>query len=240
MSEVLHPIIYSLDDHQALVLATRHENHPTDWKDGYYNFVHSEFGEFASQHGPAMTLLLHGVNRAEILSENPELLDGIKEEIGDLLWFDFSAAALMNTDAKTLSSDALKVHTGKRYQLDTFADLEEAVCSNAHKIEALTKWGIYHPELPHAQKYASLLGAPYYLFNRTTFRVTRALSKDKFDAAPLTASQMEPVSDLGLAIGDHINTLTYIAHLVGLSVEDIARANIDKLQQRAIYGKSEN
>ena len=239
MSEVLGSAVHSLDEYQRLVVATRREDHPDDWRTGYFHLIYGEHTEFMGQHGPGMLLLLHGVNREEVFGLYPDLRDGIAEEIGDLLWFDFSAATLLGVRAKDLSADALKAHTGERFELESFADLEAAVCDNAHQIKVLSKMGMYYPELPPGRKFVSLLENPFYLFNRTTFRVTRALTEGKLDTPPFTASETEPVSSPELALGDHINTLAYVAQVLGYDIGEVAKANIGKLQRRAIYGKKQ-
>lgn len=240
MSEALNTPGYGIDQFQSDVVATRRGGHPEDWENGYYTLINDEWAEFVSQHGNVMGLLLPHVDRQKELAADPELLAGVKEEIGDLLWFDVSAAALLGKDTKTLCAEALKSHTGKTIVIESLDDLQAAVRANAHKIEVMTKRGMYRPGSPREQRFVSLFGSPYYLFNRTTFRLTRALTGGQHDVAPYTASMMEPVSNLEQAIGDHINTLAYIAHLMGLGLEEVARSNIEKNHQRLTesYSKS--
>jgi NTP pyrophosphatase (non-canonical NTP hydrolase) len=228
---------YSLSQYEVDVLTTRRDPPSAEWQDEYYEFIQGEYGELIGQHGPVLTMFLRRANQEELVKENPDILEGLKEELGDLLWFDVSAAELLGQDPAKLCSDALKAHTGKKYTLTSFGELQKTVSNNAHLITVLTKWGIYHPEAPDEQKRTSFLESPFYVFNRFNFRLTRALSKEKFDTIPLTASQMEPISTLELALGGHINALAYIAHLAGIDMDDVARSNIEKLRHRAIHGK---
>lgn len=238
MSEILKTSGYKIDDYQRDVVATRRAGHPEEWEAGYYALISDEWAELVSQHGNTMSLFLPGTDRHKELKANPNMLEGIKEELGDLLWFDVSAVALLGLDAKAVCAEALRVHTGQRLHFETLADLQEAVHSNAHKIEVLTKWGIYQPESPRATRFTSLFGSPFYHFNRTTMRLTRALTNGQYDVAPFTASQMEPLSDLDGALGNHINTLSYLAYLSDLSLDEIAKFNIEKNQHRKVSGYS--
>jgi hypothetical protein len=92
--------------------------------------------------------------------------------------------------------------------------------------------------MPEQWRYTTLFESPDYHLSRATFRLTRSLTNGKHDVAPYTASMMEPIVNPRLAVGDYINTVVYAARRIEVDIEEIARANIDKLVGREINGKS--
>lgn len=236
MSETLHsPLPLSIDEYQTFVLGSRRgEYDPADWAEVYHDKILDEFGELNGQHGMGMFLLKsYSEARDSILEETPEVIEGAKEEIGDLIWFGVSAADHLGATAKELCLEALTARTGETdIRVETFSDLQKEVAPKADKIRVLTKGGMRYPHLPEKDRYANLFESPDYLLSRAVFRVARSLTDGSYDTPPYTASMMEPLVNPRFAVGEYLNILVYAARRMGLDIDEIIRLNIHKLQLR--------
>lgn len=220
----------------------RNDEDPADWDAAHAQLIGQEELEFLGQHGPGMLLLLprefDGNKAAE---KYPDLRENMTDELSDLLWFDFDIAERHGRAPGDLCAEALSRHIGTEIPVPTnFQELEQTVLANASRIRIMNKYALLEPDVPEELKYTSLPDNPLLVFTRVHARLKRTLEKDlRLPPGIPSASEIEPMRELTVALGDHINTLAYIARdRLGRSLEEVAGYNMFKLRHRKQFGKS--
>lgn len=242
MREIQYAPLITFDNFQTFVTKSR-RNDETDVADlrvTYAELIAKEGDELLHQHGNGTFLLFPGSFGLDTNTlEAKALKDKMADELGDNLWFGFSLAEYLGRNPELLIRDSLDYHS--RYSHDKiidFQDWQRQVVEAADDIKVLNKSGLYYPDKPDDMRYTTLKRNPDYVFKRVLRRLVRSLNNGSHDIPPFTATELEPIADLDLAVGDYLNSIVYVAHeCLGWNIDDIARYNAHKLTHRAVYGK---
>lgn len=237
--QILKPPL-KFDEYTRFVESSRFaEISDTDWREKYAAYIEGEYFELLMQHGHGMFVLLpdsFGFDRSGVPDE---LCYHMADEMGDSLWFTTDIAERAGTSVQDCVAAAL-AHRGIEVDtpVDSFAALEKVAFENAGLISVINKRGIYFG----GPGTTSLGINPQYVHMRTSARLSRALAQERYDdistIGPLSATSLEDVVDLSVAIGDFLLAQAFCAKdRMGIPIEDIARFNMAKLKYRRIHGK---
>jgi len=240
MSERLSPDQLSLDEYSHFVAHSRVKAAREDWQDEAADFITGEHIEFLTQHGPGALLLFPTGIEISHGEDRDALRYHMADEMGDMLWFVTDVANRMNVRLQDVSCDSLSAQLGHEVQSpQTFADIQKLAIEHATDISVPNKLGMLFPEADKARRTTSLAQHPNYVLDRITHRLVRGPDQGKNDLSPPTATELEPIQDLSRSLGTYLLTVAFVAKdRLGIDLEDVARFNIAKLQNRAQYGKA--
>lgn len=210
-----------------------------EWPEYIAKLIHNEAVEFEMQHGNGFMVLIPELAQyAPDLVPPEELKHKMADELGDLVWFVTLAAHLSGKDIMQLADESFQ-RLGDCERISTFQELQTAAIEHADNFKVPTKIGLLGFDLPEEARMRSLRENPQYVFMRTEMRLARALEAGRYDCAPPTASELEPLTDVDKALGDFMVAAAYVAaNNLGWSIEDVLRYNAHKLTFRERFGKS--
>jgi hypothetical protein len=240
MSERFTPKIDILG-YQEFVAETRNKFlDQYNWQDIYSDLIGDELMEVLYQHGTGSVLMMPiNWDIPTLDSVNGDLRFHMADEMGDLLWFATDAADRLGVSVDEACKKSLLVNDiNTNDPVISFEDIERVSLSSAEKISVPNKASLYFKNIPDELRKTSLVDNPNYVFIRYVNRLIRSLADHQYSLGPPTATELEPIQDISSTIGTLIFTMAYISkERLGISINDIARFNMAKLEHRKQYGK---
>lgn len=248
MSERLDDDVTNVESYQRFVSVVRNKNLGEDWRVKSAEYLSGEMVEALTQHGglEAARLFLPSSFIPDYQPNDitPEVRYAIADELGDSLWFTVDCLDRVQGKVTTACEQALESFgVSVENPIHTFSDLQQVVIKNADKIRYINKAGLMvgRDDIATAPDHfvTTLPQNPLLHLTRTNRRLARSLEEGKKDIAPYASgADLEPVSHVPLAAGQHLLTIAWLAQeRLGVSMNGIASFNVEKLLHRQIHGK---
>lgn len=210
-----------------------------DWRERSADYLDGEFFELFMQHGNTFLLMLPGYVQAEMLQDRRVLQDKVADEMGDCVWFCFDVAERAGIEPARACQRALQ-NRGITVEStpETVADVEFMALLHASDITVPTKWSLLMGDESLAPSHRSLLDSPFYVMTRLMNRLSHSLREGRGALNPPTATALEAVQDLEVAVGDYILGMAYMARkILDVPFVDVVEFNRLKLLHRQEFGK---